>query len=77
MWVQSLGREDPLEEVWQPTPVFFPGESHGQRSLEGYSPRGREKSDTIERLTHTYTLKKNCQELTLPKHPCRALDKEE
>ena len=26
---------------WQPTPVFFPGESHGQRSLAGYSPRGR------------------------------------
>ena len=26
---------------WQPTPVFLPGESHGQRSLVGYSPRGR------------------------------------
>ena len=25
---------------WQPTPVFLPGESHGQRSLVGYSPRG-------------------------------------
>ena len=25
--------EDPLEEVWQPTAVFLPGESHGQRSL--------------------------------------------
>ena len=36
MWVQSLGREDPLEEVWQPTPVFFPGESHGQRSPASY-----------------------------------------
>ena len=23
---------------WQPTPVFFPGESHGQRSLAGYNP---------------------------------------
>ena len=29
----SLGGEDPLEEVQQPTPVFLPGESHGQRSL--------------------------------------------
>ena len=28
---------------WQPTPVFLPGESHGQRSLEGYSPWGRKK----------------------------------
>ena len=35
--VQSLGREDPLEEETQPTPVFLPGESQGQRSLEGYS----------------------------------------
>jgi len=26
-WVQSLGWEDPLEEAWQPTPVFLPGES--------------------------------------------------
>ena len=25
---------------WQPTPVLLPGESHGQRSLAGYSPRG-------------------------------------
>ena len=35
-WVQSLGVEDPLEE--EPIPVFLPGESHGQRSLAGYSP---------------------------------------
>jgi len=27
--------------AWQPTPVFLPGESHGQRSLAGYSPRRR------------------------------------
>ena len=27
-----------LERKWQPTPVFLPGESHGQRSLAGYSP---------------------------------------
>ena len=30
----------------QPTPVFLPGESHGQRGLVGYSPRGRKESDT-------------------------------
>ena len=35
-WVQSLSLEDPLEE--EPIPVFLPGESHGQRSLAGYSP---------------------------------------
>ena len=30
---QTLGQEDPLEGAWQPTPVFLPGESHGQGSL--------------------------------------------
>ena len=38
-WVQFLGWEDPWRRKWQPTPVFLPGESHGQRSLAGYSPR--------------------------------------
>ena len=33
---------------WQPTPVFLPGESHGQRSLVGYSPWGCKESDTTE-----------------------------
>ena len=33
---------------WQPTPVFLPGESHGQRSLAGYSPWGRKELDTTE-----------------------------
>ena len=36
-WVQSLGWEDPLGRAWQPTPVFLPGESYGQRNLAGYS----------------------------------------
>jgi len=35
---QSLGQEDPLEEAWQPTPIFLPRESHGQGSLMGHSP---------------------------------------
>ena len=33
MQVQSLGWEDLLEEEMQPTPVFLPGKSHGQRRL--------------------------------------------
>ena len=37
-WVRFLGWEDPLEEAWQPTPVFLSEGSHGQRSLVGYSP---------------------------------------
>jgi len=34
--VRSLGQEDPLEEGMATTPVFLPGESHGQRSLVDY-----------------------------------------
>ena len=41
----------PWSRKWQPTPVFLPGESHGQRSLAGYSPWGYKESDTIEWLT--------------------------
>ena len=33
---------------WQPTSVFLPGESHGQRNLEDYNPRGHKESDMTE-----------------------------
>ena len=36
---------------WQPIPVFLPGESHGQRSLVGYSPWGHLEWDTTEHHT--------------------------
>ena len=49
--VQSLGWEDPLEKEWQPTPVFLPGEFHGQRSLAGYSPWGHRELNTTEQTT--------------------------
>ena len=42
---------------WQPTPVFLPGKSHGQRSLAGCSPWGHKESDRTERLTHTHKQK--------------------
>ena len=45
--VRSLGQEDPLEKE---IAVLLPGESHGGRSLVGYSPWGRKESDTTERL---------------------------
>ena len=41
---------------WQPTPVLLPGKSHGQRSLEGYSPWGREELDTTEWLLSHFSL---------------------
>ena len=48
-WVVKI----PWRRKWQPIPVFSPGESHGQRSLEGYSPQGRKESNMTERLHFT------------------------
>ena len=48
--VVPLGQEDPWRRAWQPTPVFLPGESHGQRSLGGYSPWCCKELDTTEQL---------------------------
>ena len=45
MWVRHLGQEDSLEEEWPSTPVFLPGKSHEQRSLEGCSPRDPKELD--------------------------------
>ena len=42
--------------TWQPTPVFLPGESHGQRRLVGYSPWGCKESDMTEDLARTHAL---------------------
>ena len=47
-WVRSLGWEDPLEKDMATHSSILPGESHGQRSLSGYSPRGCKESDTTE-----------------------------
>ena len=46
----------PWRRAWQTTPVFLPGELHGQRSLAGYTnlfynPWGSKESDTTEQLT--------------------------
>ena len=49
--VRSLSWEDALEKEWLPTPVFLPGESHGQRSLVSCSLWGRRESDMTEQLT--------------------------
>ena len=40
-WVRKI----PWRRKWQHSPVFLPGESHGQRSLAGYSARGHKDSD--------------------------------
>ena len=48
--IPGSGRS-PWRREWQPTPVFLPGESHGQRSLVGYSPWGCKESDRTKQLT--------------------------
>ena len=40
----------PWRRKWHPTPVFLPGESHGQRSLEIYSPWSHKELDMTEQL---------------------------
>ena len=44
-WGQSLGWKDSLEKGMETFPVFLSKESHGQRSLAGYNPRGCKESD--------------------------------
>ena len=57
-WVRKI----PCRREWQPTPACWPVESHGQRSLVGYSPWGRRESDTTERLrTHARVNKASMQ----------------
>ena len=43
-WVGKI----PWRRAWQPIPVFLPGESHGQKSLAGYSPKGCKESGMTE-----------------------------
>ena len=48
-WVGKI----PWRRAQQPTAVLLPGESHGQRSLVGYSPRGHKESDMTKATEHT------------------------
>ena len=50
-WVGKI----PWRKEWQPTPVFLPGESHGQRNLASYSPWGHKESDMTEWLTLSFS----------------------
>ena len=45
-WVGKI----PWRRAWQPTPVFLPGETHGQRSLARYSPWDCEEPDMTEAI---------------------------
>ena len=48
-WVKNI----PWRRKWQPTPVFLPVKSHGQRSLGDYSPWGFIESDTTQKLNNS------------------------
>ena len=50
-WFNSWVKKIPWKRAWQRTPVFLPGEFHGQRSLAGYSPWGSKEPDMTERLS--------------------------
>ena len=52
-WVGKI----PWRKKWQPTAVLFPGKSHGQRSLVGYSPWDLKELDMTERL---HSLNRDC-----------------
>ena len=49
-WIPGSGRS-PGGEKWQPTSVFLPEKSHGQRSLAGYNPKGHKELDMTEWLS--------------------------
>ena len=49
-WVRKI----PWRRKWQLTPVFLPGEPHGQRSLVGYSPRSHKESDTTKLVVFAF-----------------------
>ena len=51
-------RKIPWRRECLPTPVFLPGEFHGQRSLEGSGPWGRKESDTTEQVTLSLSLRR-------------------
>ena len=49
-WVGKI----PRRREWQPTPVFLPGESHGQKNRKGYNPWGPKQLDTTNTFTLTF-----------------------
>ena len=64
----TLVLEDPWRRKWQPTPVFLPGESHGQRSLAGCSPCDLRESDTTEVSQHAHREDPTCHGAIKPAH---------
>ena len=55
-WTTPWVRKFPCRKAWQPTPVFLPGESHGRRSLAGYSLEGGKELGKTEVTEQACTL---------------------
>ena len=60
-WFDAWVGKIPRRREWQPTPVFLPGESYGQRSLESYSPWGHKESDMTDGQTLSLSSEKKPQ----------------
>ena len=52
--IPGSGRAPGEGNEWQPPPVFLPGESHGQRRLEGYRPWGPTGLNTTKATEHAH-----------------------
>ena len=66
-WIRKI----PWKRAWQPTPVFLPGEFHGQRSLAGYGPQGCKEPNTTKGLVPTLWVNRTnlkCQPNGITKH---------
>ena len=68
LWVEKI----PWGRKWQLTPVFLPGESHGQKSLAGYNLWGSKKSDTTVPEKQQREKKRSSQSLHTS-HACRLM----
>ena len=60
-WVGKI----PWRRKWEPTLVFLPGKFHGQRSLEGYSPRGLKEPGTSQQLNNNNNIQKENQKCAI------------
>ena len=70
-WVRKI----PCKRAWQLTPVFLPEESHGQRSLAGYSAWGCKESDMTEVTEHGgITLEHHCSDAQIRDQKLRGVE---
>ena len=68
-WVRKMH----WRRAQQPTPVFLPGESHGQTNLADYSPQAHKESDTAEETQHTGTHRLIIEEFSKSQQCCNIL----